>query len=123
MITEALCRRLARILGGTGQHGNNECSIMIPRKLNATILGKKYDTEHEVVIQSLKNGRSLNTGEITLLQGEVQAFVRKATLRRLKVTAVHNHWLFDKPRLMYVHVESVENPIAFARKLKSILPR
>lgn len=120
-ITESLCRRLARILGGKGQHGKNECTIMVKRRLNATILGKKYDTEHEIVIQSLKNGRSLNTGEITLLQREVQRFVRRAVRLGLRVTAVHNHWLFDKPRLMYVHVESVENPIVFARKLASIL--
>ncbi|WP_274363423.1 DUF1259 domain-containing protein [Paenibacillus thermotolerans] len=91
------------------------------RKLNATILGKKYDTEHEIVVQSLKNGKSLNTGEITLLQREVQRFVRKATRLGLRVSAVHNHWLFDKPRLMYVHVESVENPIRFARKMAVLL--
>ncbi|GIP22819.1 DUF1259 domain-containing protein [Paenibacillus sp. J22TS3] len=122
-ITETLCRRLARILGGKGQHESNECSITVKRNLNATILGKKYDTEHEIVIQSLKNGKSLNTGEITLLQREVQSFIRQAVKLGLKVTAVHNHWLFDKPRLMYVHVESVENPIVFARKLASLIRR
>jgi hypothetical protein len=120
-ITKSLCRRLAHILGGKGTHEKNECSIMVKRNLNATILGKKYDTEHEIVIQSLKNGKSLNTAEITLLQREVQRFIRHAVKHGLKVTAVHNHWLFDKPRLMYVHVESVENPIQFARKLASIL--
>jgi len=122
-VTEALCRRLAQILGGSGQHQKDECSIMVKRNLNAKILGKKYDTEHEIVIQSLKNGKSLNTGEITLLQREVQQFVKSAVRLGLRVTAVHNHWLFDTPRLMYVHVESVENPIIFARKLASILKR
>lgn len=122
-ITAALCRRLAQILGGKEQHEDDECSITVKRNLNAKILGRKYDTEHEIVIQSLKNGRTLNTGEITLLQREVQFFVKQAIKQRLKVTAVHNHWLFDKPRLMYVHVESVENPIVFANKLASILQK
>ncbi|RUS48796.1 DUF1259 domain-containing protein [Cohnella sp. AR92] len=122
-ITEALCQRLARILGGKGDHEDNECTIMVKRKLNASILGRKYDTEHEIAIQSLKNGKSLNTAEITLLQNEVQFFVRNAVKLRLKVTAVHNHWLFDKPRLMYVHVESVENPIVFAKKLAAIIKK
>lgn len=27
--------------------------------------------------------------------------------RGIIVTAVHNHWLFDKPRLMYMHWENV----------------
>lgn len=122
-ITAALCRRLAQILGGKEQHEDDECSITVKRNLNAKILGKKYDTEHEIVIQSLKNGRTLNTGEITLLQREVQFFVKQAVKQGLKVTAVHNHWLFDKPRLMYVHVETVENPIVFANKLASILKK
>lgn len=122
-ITAALCRRLAQILGGKEQHEDDECSITVKRNLNAKILGKKYDTEHEIVIQSLKNGRTLNTGEITLLQREVQFFVKQAIKQGLRVTAVHNHWLFDKPRLMYVHVETVENPIVFANKLASILKK
>lgn len=122
-VTESLCRRLANILGGTGQHQKDECTIMVKRNLNAKILGKKYDTEHEIVIQSLKNGKSLNTAEITLLQREVQFFVKQAVKLGLKVTAIHNHWLFDSPRLMYVHVETVENPIIFSRKLASIIKK
>ncbi len=35
--------------------------------------------------------------------------------RGLIVTAVHNHWLFDNPRLMYMHWENVGNPVQFAR--------
>ncbi|MGG3312142.1 DUF1259 domain-containing protein [Paenibacillus lautus] len=73
-ISKALCNRLASILGGTGMSNGKSCSSMIDRKLNARILGKKYETEHEVTIQSLHNGTTLNTGEITLLQSEVQRF-------------------------------------------------
>jgi hypothetical protein len=65
-ISKQLCNRLARILGGKGTHQKDECSIMIKRNLNARILGKKYDTEHEIMIQSLSNGKSLNTGELTV---------------------------------------------------------
>lgn len=120
-ISEALCKRLASILGGKGMSDGKSCSIMIERKLNAKILGRNYETEHEITIQSLKNGKTLNTGEITLLQSEVQRFNDAVRKRNLKVTAIHNHWLFDKPRLLYLHLESVENPIVFARKLRSAL--
>ncbi|MNJ68327.1 hypothetical protein D3C77_645650 [compost metagenome] len=94
---------------------------MIERKLNAKILGRSYETEHEVTIQSLQNGTTLNTGEITLLQSEVQRFNNAVRKRNIKVTAIHNHWLFEKPRLIYLHIESVENPIVFARKLRAAL--
>ncbi|GIP59352.1 DUF1259 domain-containing protein [Paenibacillus sp. FSL W8-0186] len=120
-ISEALCKRLANILGGTGMSNGKSCSIMIERKLNAKILGRNYETEHEVTIQSLQNGTTLNTGEITLLQSEVQRFINAVRKRNIKVTAIHNHWLFEKPRLIYLHIESVENPIVFARKLRAAL--
>ncbi|EGK07331.1 protein of hypothetical function LppY and LpqO [Desmospora sp. 8437] len=121
-ISEALCKRLARILGGTGMSNGKACNIMVERKLHAKILGKNYETDHEIVIQSLdRKGRTLNTGEITLLQSEVQRFIDAARRQGFLVTAIHNHWLFEKPRLMYLHLESVENPVRFAIKLRKAL--
>ncbi|MBJ9988707.1 DUF1259 domain-containing protein [Paenibacillus favisporus] len=120
-ISKSLCDRLAAILGGKGTSDGKSCSIMIERKLNAKILGRNYETEHEITIQSLKNGTTLNTGEITLLQSEVQRFTSAARKQGFKVTAIHNHWLFEKPRLMYLHLETVENPVTFARKLRAAL--
>lgn len=120
-ISKSLCDRLAAILGGKGMSDGKSCSIMIERKLNAKILGRNYETEHEITIQSLKNGTTLNTAEITLLQSEVQRFTSAARKQGFKVTAIHNHWLFEKPRLMYLHLETVENPVTFARKLRAAL--
>nr|WP_259392112.1 DUF1259 domain-containing protein [Paenibacillus thiaminolyticus] len=77
-ISESLCNRLAKILGGKGMSDGKSCTIMVERKLNARILGRRYETEHEITIQSLKNGTTLNTGEITLLQSEVQRFINAA---------------------------------------------
>lgn len=121
VISKSLCDRLADILGGMGMSNGKSCSIMIERKLNAKILGRDYETEHEITVQSLIHGTTLNTAEITLLQSEVQRFTSAVRKRNLKVTAIHNHWLFDKPRLMYLHIESVENPIVFAKKLRAAL--
>lgn len=33
------------------------------------------------------------------------------------ITALHNHWLFDNPRIMYIHFESIEPPLSFAKKV------
>lgn len=60
MISEELCKELAEILKGTAFHEDDECTIMIERSLNAELLGKPYKTEHEITIQSLKHGESLN---------------------------------------------------------------
>jgi hypothetical protein len=120
-ISKKLCKLLAKILHGEGEHKKDECTIMVKRKLHAKILGKEYDTEHEIVIQSLSNGKSLNTGELTVLQKEVNPLLNALKKQGFLVTAIHNHWLFDKPRLMYIHIENVGNPIRFAKRLHEAL--
>ena len=30
---------------------------------------------------------------------------------------LHNHWLYMNPLIMYIHIQSVEHPLHFARKL------
>ncbi|ERI10941.1 DUF1259 domain-containing protein [Aneurinibacillus aneurinilyticus] len=121
-ITKQLCNRLARILGGTGMHEKNRCDVTKKRNLRVTMLGKRYEVEQEFVFESMdKRGRTLNTGEITVLQKEVNRFVGALRRRGIRVTAIHNHWLFEKPRLMYVHYEFVERPVIAARKIKEAL--
>ncbi|WP_338083665.1 DUF1259 domain-containing protein [Bacillus mesophilus] len=62
-----------------------------------------------------KNGRTLNLGETVILQKEINPFISALRKRNILVTALHNHWLFDEPRLMYIHWEKIDNPFEFAR--------
>ncbi|WP_338472725.1 DUF1259 domain-containing protein [Niallia sp. XMNu-256] len=118
---EELCEKLARILKGTPFHEDGECTIMIERDLDVEILGKPYKTEHEITVQSLEHGESLNTGELVVLQKEVNPLLVALKKQGFLVTAIHNHWLFDKPKLMYIHIESVDEPVEFAKKLRDAL--
>jgi hypothetical protein len=63
-------------------------------------------------------GRALNLGETVLLQEEVNPLLTELRKRDIIVTAVHNHWLFEEPRAMYMHFESIEPPLEFARKIR-----
>lgn len=76
-VTKQLCDRLARILGGTGMHENDRCDVTKKRNLRVIMLGKRYEVEQEFVFESMdKRGRTLNTGEVTVLQREVNCFVK-----------------------------------------------
>ncbi|EGK13105.1 hypothetical protein HMPREF9374_1097 [Desmospora sp. 8437] len=57
-------------------------------------------------------------GETGLFQSQANRLIRNLQRRGITVTALHNHWLFEHPRLMYIHWEAIENPIIFARKTK-----
>lgn len=90
-------------------------------ELNPTILNR--ETNSPLAIAALfsfedldRSGDALNLGETVILQKETQEFISKLREEGLIVTALHNHWLFDDPRLMYIHWESVEPPLEFARK-------
>jgi len=120
-----LCNRFSAILGGT-EHEITKgpvCFVSRNRKFNASILGRK--TTSPLVRYQLfsfeslnSSGRALCLGETALFQNQVNRLLSNLRKNGIKVTAVHNHWLFDNPRLMYIHWESIDNPIAFARKVK-----
>jgi len=120
-----LCNQFSTILGGT-EHEITKgpvCFVSRNRVFKAKILGRR--TTSPVVFYQLfsfesldKSGRALCLGETALLQSQVNQLLSNLRKHGIKVTAVHNHWLFENPRIMYIHWESIDDPIAFARKTK-----
>jgi hypothetical protein len=119
-----LCQEFARILGGSGSlDENGVCLVQKFRNINFTILGR--ETNSPLVnpqffsFENLdRKGNALNLGETVLLQEEINPLLTELRKRDIIVTAVHNHWLFEEPRAMYMHFESVEPPLQFARKVR-----
>ncbi len=120
-----LCNRFSAILGGT-EHEITKgpvCFVTRNRRINATILGRR--TTSPLVRYQLfsfesldRSGRALCLGETALFQNQANRLLSNLRKNGVIVTALHNHWLFENPRLMYIHWESIDNPIAFARKVK-----
>lgn len=64
-------------------------------------------------------GRSLCLGETVILQDEINPFISRLRENGIIVTALHNHWLFNESKLMYIHFDSIEKPLSFSRKVRS----
>ncbi|OXM85184.1 DUF1259 domain-containing protein [Paenibacillus rigui] len=119
-----LCTQFGRILGGESEiDAGPVCFVMRLANLRESILGRK--TLSPLVraqmfsFESLdKSGRALCLGETAVHQNQVNRLMSNLRKRGIKVTALHNHWLNESPRLMYMHWEAIENPIVFARKTK-----
>lgn len=120
----SVCRRcpeLAEIVGGTPACVNGVCLIQSLRDdLEPTILGIR--TRSPLVLPVFfsieapdDRGRTLNLGEAVLRQEEVNTVMRVLRESRIIVTALHNHWLFEEPRLMYMHWEADMQPERFLR--------
>ena len=87
------------------------------RDIRATILGRRTRSPLALPFMLSFENNGLNLGETVLLQREVNPMLDALRKRGLIVTAFHNHWLFEEPRLMYMHWENVGmEPSEFARK-------
>jgi len=122
-----LCQEFARILNSTPSIINGVCTATRSRtNLHPIVLGRDADS-FMFVPQAFsfenmdRGGKALCLGETVLLQEEVNPFMSKLRKFDIIVTAVHNHWLFDKPRLMYMHFESIDDPITFAKKVREAM--
>ncbi|HMM19209.1 MAG TPA: DUF1259 domain-containing protein [Selenomonadales bacterium] len=123
MANNNTCRDFARILGGTVlTSSSTACVVMRMRDISATILGRA--TGSPLALAAMfsyeapdSQGRTLNLGETVILAREINPFIDVLRDNGITITALHNHWLFDRPRLMYIHFESVEAPLSFAQKV------
>jgi hypothetical protein len=116
-----MCDEFARILKGEVEEAPaGVCFVTRMRNdINVEILGRK--TISKVVFYMSfsfedvdRNGKGLCFGEFVFRQKEVQPFLDAMEGKGIRVTALHNHWLFDNPRLIYIHWEAIMDPLTFA---------
>lgn len=122
-----LCKKFAGILGAEILSlTDNVCTVTFMRDINAEIL--RRPTNSPLALAALfsfesmdRRGKALNLGETVILQEEINDFITILRKKGILVTALHNHWLFENPRLMYIHFESIDEPLDFARKVADAL--
>lgn len=117
------CDQFAMILKGEKETDAPKGVCFVTRlrnDLKAEILGRK--TNSRVVFYMSfsfedvdSNGNALCFGEFVFRQTEVQPFLDALEGKGIKVTAVHNHWLKEDPRLIYIHWEAIMEPLTFAK--------
>ncbi|SFE97601.1 DUF1259 domain-containing protein [Alteribacillus iranensis] len=117
---ENIAKRFGEILGAEAEAEDGMGEVEIERDLDVTVQGRPFKSElsMEIHFESLeKDGTALNHAEIVLLPEEIPEYTRALGKNDLTITALHNHWLFAEPNIMYLHVQSVEKPEEFAKKL------
>ena len=127
MAVSNLCKEFARILGAQPSVVNGVCLATKSRlNIKARILGRKsmsfLTIPQAFSFESIdSSGRALCQGETVILQREIERFISVLRKHGIKVTALHNHWLFEHPRLMYIHFEAINKPLVFARHVREAL--
>jgi uncharacterized protein DUF1259 len=60
-------------------------------------------------------------GDLVVLDGEVASVMGSLQQNGIEQTALHNHLLHETPRVMYMHIRAIGNPVRIARAVRTAL--
>jgi Domain of Unknown Function (DUF1259) len=110
-------------LGKQGDYKANVLKVNVPRNdLSVTVANVKTPTPFGfggwVAMTKGTGGADVLMGDLVLTQEEVNPVMSALLDNGLEVTALHNHFFWDDPRIFYMHVHGHGQPADLARKLK-----
>jgi hypothetical protein len=113
-------------LGRQGDFKDNVLKVNIPRNDVAVIVANvKTPTPFGfggwIAMTKGAGGMDVMMGDLVLLQDEVNPVMSALLDNGLEVTALHNHFFWDEPRMYYMHVHGHGTPAELARKAKPAL--
>ena len=110
-------------LGKQGDFKDNVLKVNIPRSdLKVTVAGVATPTPFGfggwVAMTKGDGGHEVLMGDLVLTQDEVNPVMSALLDKGLDVTALHNHFFWDEPRMFYMHVHGHGTAAELAQKLK-----
>jgi hypothetical protein len=110
-------------LGKSGDFKANVLKVNIPRNdLQVTVAGVKTPTPFGfggwVAMTKGTGNVNVMMGDLVLTEDEVNPVMSALLDNGLEVTALHNHFIWEQPRIFYMHVHGQGTPSVLASKLK-----
>jgi len=118
--------KVEAILGKSGKHNGQLLQYSFPRKEKLLESGMEMPPAIGMAtgINFQMDGAVAGiTGDFVLLADEVNPVVKALTENGIAVTAIHNHMLYDDPRLFMLHFWAVSDPEKLAIGLKAALDK
>jgi Domain of Unknown Function (DUF1259) len=113
-------------LGKTGDFRDGVLKVNIPRNdLRVTIGGRPAPTPFGfggwVALTKGEGGLEVLMGDLVLTEDEVSPVTSALLENGFEVTALHNHFFWEQPRIFYLHVHGMGAADDLARRLKPTL--
>ncbi len=119
-------QEVLNILGKKGDYKEHVLKINIPRNdLKVTVAGVQTPTPFGfggwVAMTKGDHDMDVTMGDLVLLEDEVNPVMSALLDHGLEVTALHNHFFWENPRLFYMHVHGHGKAAELAQQLKPAL--
>ena len=119
-------KKVMETLGKTGDFKDTVLKINIPRNdLSVTVANVETPTPFGfggwIAMTKGPGGMDGMMGDLVLTQEEVNPVISALLDNSLEVTALHNHFFWEEPRVFYMHVHGHGSPAELARKVKPAL--
>jgi len=114
---------LMTTLGKTGDFKDGVLKVNIPRSdLKVTIKQRAVPTPLGfggwIALTKGEAGHDVMMGDLVLTDEEVNPVMSAILSNGLDVTALHNHFFYEQPRIFYMHVHGMGTPADLAKRVK-----
>jgi hypothetical protein len=113
-------------LGKTGDFKDGVLKVNIPRNdLQITIKQRSAPTPFGfggwIALTKGEAGQEVMMGDLVLTEDEVKPVMSALLDNGLDVTALHNHFFWEQPRIFYMHVHGMGTAADLAKRVKSAI--
>ena len=119
-------QQVLKIVGKSGDYKANVLKVNVPRNdlhitVNKVALPTPFGFGGWFAMTKGDGGEDVMMGDLVLLQEEVNPVMSALLDNGLEVTALHNHFFWDEPRIYYMHVHGHGKAADLAKQVKPAL--
>jgi len=123
-LSDAEIQAIEKIFGKKGKYNKNEAThnTSFPRNdLNITIKARPIPISFgfggwTAIKRTIDGKNAVLMSDCILLQEEVNPLISAALEAGLEIGAIHNHFFYEEPRIFYMHLHGMGNPVELAQK-------
>src|SRR5207245_5732017 len=119
-------QQVLKTVGKSGDYKQNVLKVNVPRNdLHITIADYSVPTPFGFggwfALTKGNDGYEVMMGDLVLVEEEVNHVMSALLEHGLEVTALHNHFFWDKPRIFFMHVHGHGKAVDLANQIKPAL--
>jgi hypothetical protein len=118
-------QQVLKIVGKKGDYKANVLKVNIPRNdLKVSIAGFALPTAFGFggwFAMTKGDGEDVVMGDLVLTENEVNPVMSALLDHGLEVTALHNHFFWEQPRVFFMHIHGHGNAVELANQLRPAL--